>query len=109
MFVPELKRHHGSEAVQNGGLTGSTDTDYFYFFCPKCPNKHIMRILEYTVKERTEVNKYNTEFKIKAKNGFVLAFDLYCENCKHRDLVKISNIGWQGGTHDEALGKISSS
>ena len=92
----------GSAMAQGGGLTGATDTDYFYFFCPKCSGKYIMRILEYGVREEIPENPYNSEFKRKAKNGFILAFRLYCENCKHTDFVKISNMGLQGGTHDEA-------
>tara|TARA_R110000787_G_scaffold281471_1_gene392818 strand:+ start:1338 stop:1682 length:345 start_codon:yes stop_codon:yes gene_type:complete len=97
------KSYHGSEAAMNGGLTGSTDTDYFYFFCPKCPDRHIMRILEYGVREETPDNPYNAELEKKAKNGFTLAFKLYCENCKHTDFVKISNTGWQVGTHAQVL------
>lgn len=99
------KPYDGSSAAQGGGLTGSTDTGYFYFFCPKCPDKHIMRILEYGVREETQENPYNSEFKKKAKNGFILAFKLYCENCKHNDFVKITNTGLQSGTHAQALGK----
>jgi hypothetical protein len=33
---------HGSENIENGKLTGTTDTDYFYFFCPKCGDTHIL-------------------------------------------------------------------
>lgn len=44
------KAYHGSESVMNGGLKGSTDTDYFYFFCPKCPDQEIMRVLDYEVR-----------------------------------------------------------
>ena len=101
------KPYHGSEAVMNGGLTGSTDTDYFYFFCPQCPDKYIMRILEYEVRNETPDNPYNAEFKKKAKCGFTLVFKLYCENCEHTDFVKISNTGWQNGTHADALRKHS--
>jgi len=95
--------YHGSEAVKKGKLTGSTDTDYFYFFCPKCPNKHIMRILDYGLHAHEKENPYNPDFKRKAKEGFTLVFKIYCENCSHLDFVKISNTGWQGGTHDQIL------
>lgn len=97
------KAYHGSESVTNGRLTGSTDTDYFYFFCPKCPDKHIMRVLDYGVRADEAENPYNSEFTKKAKRGFTLAFELYCEKCKLKDFVKISNTGWQGGTHEQAL------
>ncbi len=40
------KPYHGSNAVSHGKLRGATDTDYFYFFCPKCAHRQIMRILE---------------------------------------------------------------
>lgn len=100
------KPYHGSPAVQNGKLTGATDqTDYFYFFCPKCSGKQIMRILEYGVQEETEENRYNSEFGRKAKHGFMLAFKLCCESCKHSDFVKISNRGWQQGDLNAALGE----
>jgi len=98
------KPYCGSSEIEGGKLQGATDnTDYFYFFCPKCPDKYIMRILDYEERERKEENPYNNEFKKRAKKGFTLAFQLYCENCKHKDFVKISNMGWQGGTHREAL------
>ncbi len=93
----------GTDLVQDGKLTGATDTDYFYFFCPKCPDKHIMRMLDYVVREERDDNPYNDKFKKKAKKGFTLAFQIYCEKCKHTDGVRLSNICWQGGTHDEVL------
>jgi len=99
--------YHGSIAVEDGKLQGATDTDYFYFFCPKCPDKRIMRILDYETRNQEDENPYNTEFKKKAKKGFTLALQLYCEKCKHMDFVKISNMGWQEGTHTEALAKKS--
>ncbi len=100
------KPYHGSSAATGGKLQGATDTDYFYFFCPNCLDKRIMRILDYEVRVEQNENPYNKEFKKKAKKGFTLAFQLYCENCKHTDYVKISNMGWQGGTHAEALAVV---
>lgn len=94
----------GSEISRAGGLTGATDTDYFYFFCPKCPDKQIMRILKYEVREETKENRYNSEFKKKAESGFIIAFTLFCEKCQHDDITKISNVGWQSGTYKDALG-----
>ncbi len=97
------KAYHGSESVMNGGLKGSTDTNYFYFFCPKCPDQEIMRVLDYEVRAEHPENPYNTELSPKASKGFTLAFKVYCQKCKHTDFVKISNMGWQGGKHSEAL------
>lgn len=38
--------YHGSENIQAGKLVGATgETDYFYFFCPKCADHEILRIL----------------------------------------------------------------
>ena len=74
------KPYSGSQAAQGGGLTGATDTDYFYFFCPKCPDKHIMRVLEYGFREEADENPYNAYYKKKAKNGFTMAFKLFCES-----------------------------
>jgi hypothetical protein len=98
------KPYHGSEAVTSGKLQGSTaETDYFYFFCPKCPDNRILRILDYDQHGEESENPYNEQFKKKAKRGFALVFHIYCENCKHEDFVKISNTGWQGGTLADAL------
>lgn len=96
--------YHGSEAVADGRLEGATGlTDYFFFFCPKCPDRHIMRILDYEVRRELAENPVNEVLEKRAAKGFVLAFKLYCENCKHVDFVKIDNIGLQGGLHKDAL------
>ncbi len=100
------KPYHGSDAVKGGKLQGATDTDYFYFFCPKCPDKQIMRILDYGLHASEDENPYNAKMKKKAKEGFTLVFKLYCENCKLMDFVKISNMGQQGGSYREVLARI---
>ena len=47
------KPYHGSEQVIHGKLKGATgETDYFYFFCPRCPDNEVVRILEYGVRRR---------------------------------------------------------
>jgi hypothetical protein len=104
----EGKPYHGSEYVKGGKLKGTTDTDYFYFICPRCQDNQVMRILEYTIQEEMKENPYNNSFKKKAKNGFTLAFHIYCEKCKLDDFVKISNFGWQGGSFDTALSEKKS-
>jgi hypothetical protein len=98
------KPYHGSEAVAHGRLQGATgSTDYFFFFCPKCPDRYIMRILDCGVRHELADNPANKRLQKKAAKGFVLAFKLYCENCKHEDFVKIDNIGLQGGLHKDTL------
>ncbi len=98
------KPYHGSEAVENGRLEGATGkTDYFFFFCPKCPERHIMRILDYGVHRDLVENPANKIMAKKAAKAFILVFKLYCEKCKHQDFVKIDNIGLQGGLHKNAL------
>ena len=87
---------HGSENVMGGKLMGSTDTDYFYFFCPKCRNTQILQILDFGIIKDGPVERYKKERK-KAKRDFTIAFKLYCPECKLEDFVKISNIGWAGG------------
>jgi len=100
------KPYHGSDDVKEGKLQGATDaTDYFYFFCPKCDDKEIMRILEYGEHAKKDINQYNVDCKSQAKYGFALAFKLHCEKCGHSDFVKVSNMGWQGGKHSEALSR----
>ncbi len=83
--------------VENGKLTGTTDTDYFYFLCPKCDNggSHIMRILNFgQLKEREFRYK---ELKLKSNTFMQFCFELYCPNCKLHTVVKLSNEGRQGG------------
>jgi len=98
------KPFHGSTAVEDGKLKGATGrTDYFFFFCPNCPDKYIMRILDYCAIQDTPENRVNSEMKIPAAKGFILAFKLYCEKCKHTDFVKIDNVGLQGGFYKDAI------
>lgn len=94
------KPYHGSEAVQNGGLLGSTGkTDYFFFFCPKCRGRNIMRVLDWAPRLEEEVNEVNTDVKCtrQANGAFIIAFQLYCEKCGLEDFVKIHNLGPQMG------------
>ena len=93
------KAYHGSSAVTDGKLQGATDTDYFYFFCPVCDGKQIMRPLDYEVREEQAGNPYDDQLKSKAVKGFTLAFKLHCEKCNLTDFVKISNLGRQGGDY----------
>ena len=98
------KPYHGSNKVQGGNLQGSTvETDYFYFFCPKCPYQHRLRILDYCVHAEDADHPYKDQVKKKAKRAFTLAFHLHCERCEFTDFVKISNTGWQGGTPTEIM------
>jgi hypothetical protein len=92
------KPYHGSEAVTNGRLKGATgSTDYFFFFCPKCPDRYVIRILDCVVHRELAENPANKSLKKKAKKAFILVFELYCEKCNHQDFVKIDNIGLQSG------------
>ena len=98
--------YHGSSAVEHGKLRGATgETDYFYFFCPSCPDDQIMRILEYGVHGAESDNPYNEHCQSEAKYGFALAFKIHCEKCNCTDFIKVSNTGWQGGQHQQLLGR----
>ncbi len=90
------KPFHGSEAVRRGKLKGATDTDYFYFLCPKCEGQQVLQILEYGVIKEGPPESYVQE-RPNAKMDFTLAFNVSCPNCKLLDFVKISNTGLQGG------------
>jgi hypothetical protein len=87
--------YHGVQTV-GGKLKGSTDTDYFYFFCPTCGEDNIMQILDFVVRDDGPV-KYAPELRGRAKRDFTLAFQLLCPACGLEDFVKISNTGWQKG------------
>lgn len=101
------KAYHGSPDVEKGKLQGSTaETDYFYFFCPKCPDKHILRILDYGIHAEETDHPYKEHVTKKAQRSFTLAFKLYCERCKFSDFVKLSNTGWQGGTYADVMGRL---
>lgn len=92
------KPYHGSGVITGGKLKGETcGTDYFYFLCPKCDDKQIMRILEYEIRAHEKENEYNEYYKKNATDGFTLAFHVHCEKCGLNDFTKISNIGWQEG------------
>lgn len=92
------RAYHGSSNVTDGKLKGETClTDYFYFLCPQCEGKQILRILEYEVRVQKKENEYNEFFKTKATEGFTLAFHLHCEACGFVDFTKVSNIGLQQG------------
>ena len=90
------KPFHGSEDISNGKLTGTTDTDYFYFFCPKCGNTQVLQILDFDI-VKEELAEYAKDYRSKVKKDFIIAFELYCPKCELHDFVKVSNIGWQGG------------
>lgn len=92
------KSYHGSSAVADGGVTGKTDTDYFYFFCPNCEGEQILRLLDYDVHHSEPKNSYDNEFKSKSSHGFTLVFKVHCEQCNLTDFIKISNLGFQEGT-----------
>jgi len=95
--------YHGSEEVMDGKLVGATDTDYFYFFCPKCGGSQMLQILDYEIVFDEPV-EYAPEIRPKAKRDFKIAFELHCVECRFHDFVKISNIGWQAGTLKETGG-----
>jgi predicted RNA-binding Zn-ribbon protein involved in translation (DUF1610 family) len=100
------KPYHGSDVISGGRLEGATgETDYFYFFCPKCPDREIVRILEYEEHAKEPTNEYNTDCKSQAKYGFTLVFKIFCEKCGHSDFIKISNTGWQGGKQSQIVKK----
>ena len=101
-----MKPSHGSELVQGGNLKGATDlTDYFYFFCPRCPDSHIMRVLDYEVVKEEKGHRHNDQCKSTASRTFTLKFELFCEQCRLRDYAKLSNDGWQGGSHMKATSR----
>jgi len=90
------KPNHGSADVEGGKLRGQTDSDHFYFLCPRCADNTVLRILDFDI-ERDGPVQYAPEVRPKAQRDFTIAFQLYCATCKFTDFVKVSNTGWQGG------------
>ena len=98
---------HGSEKVMGGKLTGKTDTDYFYFLCPECPDQQIMRVLDaiqlddLKPDEKQQIlqtlESYNSAFKSNVKSHICISFKIHCENCGLTDIMKISSLGLQVG------------
>lgn len=97
-------KYHGSDKIMEGRLSGATDlTDHFYFFCPSCPDKKIVRILDFEVRKDEEGNPYDQDSRSRSNRSFTIAFRFTCEACGLSDVFKISNTGWQGGTHADTL------
>jgi hypothetical protein len=90
------KPYHGSNDVTHGKLRGQTDSDYFYFLCPKCADNTVLQIQDFLIREDGPV-KYSPETRPGAKRDFTIVFKLRCHTCKFKDFVKVSNTGWQGG------------
>ena len=98
---------HGSQKVMKGKLTGETDTDYFYFLCPQCPDQHVMRVLDAIQLDKLKpdheqqvvkmIESYNSQCKSNAKSHIGISLKIHCEACGLTDIVKIANTGWQGG------------
>src|SRR5258707_14664464 len=103
-----MKPTHGSDFVCGGGLKGGTDTDYFYFICPRCPDEYMLRILDFEVLLDESGSRYNDKCHSKAKRRFTIRFELFCEQCRLHDCVKVSNDGWQGGKYSLAARKPES-
>ena len=91
----------------HGKLKGATDrTDYFYFFCPKCKDDQVLRILDYNHVLEEKGSRYNDQCRSKALKSFTFRFEVFCETCGLHDCVKVSNTGWQAGSHAATLGKL---
>ena len=90
------KTFHGSEAVEEGKLVGSTDTDYFYFHCPTCGDTEVLRVMDFKI-IKDAPSEYNPQVKKQAKRDFIIGLELLCNNCGFHDFTKVANIGWQGG------------
>lgn len=90
------KPFHGSDEIQEGRLTGATDSDYFYFFCPRCEGGRILQVLDFAVvSERQPDSEY--EGIPPPKSAFTIAFEFACNSCGLHDFVKITSTGLVSG------------
>lgn len=71
---------HGTDAVMNGNLKGSTSTDYFHFDCPRCAHGHGLDV------EFLGVRDDSSSIHPRAQT---IVLGLSCPQCGLRDLVKI--------------------
>jgi hypothetical protein len=93
----DMIRKYGTVEVSGGKLTGKTDTDYFYFLCPRCDGggSERMRVIRYGQLPDGQF-KYQ-DLRPLAPYSFNFSFELYCEKCKLHTVVKFMNEGIQGG------------
>lgn len=95
---------YGTDAVKHGKLTGTTDTDYFYFLCPNCDGggSQVMRIIDIGTSDDYKFETDNGEPKI--KKPFHFSFELFCDKCKTHTVVKLTNVnGLLGGSIVEGI------
>ena len=87
--------HRGrNPGIQDGGLAGSTDTDYFYFLCPKCRG-----VVQWHLLFFVSGPSHHKEKEEKNRPAEHLQFELWCSACKLGGKVKMNNDCWQGGHH----------
>jgi len=85
--VYQNPRHTG------GALVGCTDTDYFYFLCPKCGE-----VLQWNVREMWELPSSYPEVK-KSPNHHI-ELEVWCRKCRLGGRVALSSNCFQGGPCD---------
>ena len=87
--VSQIVRNPG---VMDGGVRGKTDTDYFYFLCPKCRGVLQWHLLHFFVGPSDYPEK--RERGIKEEH---LRVEIRCAHCKLVGYIKINNDCWQDG------------
>lgn len=90
---------YGTDDVKRGKLTGTTDTDYFYFLCPRCDGggSEVMRILDIGTSDDYKFMKDKGNPEI--KTPFHFSFELFCDKCRLHTVVKLTNVnGLLGGS-----------
>jgi len=76
-------------SVMDGGVMGTTDTDYFYFLCPKCDGVLQWQVLCLVegmsrVPGRTAPHQH-------------IQLEIWCRDCRLGGTIKLDNNCWQGG------------
>jgi hypothetical protein len=92
----ELVHNPSVMGVEGGGVTGRTDTDYFYFNCPKCQGILQWHVTGFAIGRSYLAAKRELDIPMEH-----IELEIHCRACHLSGTIKINNDNWQGGRHNE--------